>query len=165
MIDRIMFGIDDPLRSIRIKAGGFIPPTTMAQSRRHTVNGSFRTTKGKAAMMKWRRLMHIHTPAEPLDGCIILRVALFIPHTRESRRLCKRLGVDIIPKLTRPDLDNMLKDMIDAMTHERLITDDSRVFAMQPMKFHADPCGVHISLDQVRNDMFSRAGVLALIHG
>jgi len=71
---------------------------------------------------------HRSTIAEPVS----LRVKFFLPSPKKE----KQEG-DGIPHAKKPDLDNLLKALMDAMTEARIWKDDALVFETQASKWES----------------------------
>ena len=116
----------------------FTPPTATAQTRRHTRAGATYLPAGTArAAALLRAVMEPHAPAEPFPGP--LRVAL----------LWTWPGNDVAPKATRPDLDNLAKLALDAMTAAGYWRDDSQVAELTTAKFTGPIPGLAVTVERM----------------
>jgi Holliday junction resolvase RusA-like endonuclease len=83
---------------------------------------------------------------KPLDVPVHLSVSFFLPRPQ-------RLKNDIrgaIPHVSKPDVDNLLKAVMDAMTEGKVWTDDALVFATDASKWYAqDKTGAQIIVETV----------------
>jgi Holliday junction resolvase RusA-like endonuclease len=80
-------------------------------------------------------------PAEPLDVPVWLNVVFIFPRPKSAKKAGPFKG-------TKPDLDNLVKAVKDALTHARWWTDDGRVArSIQEKRFATDgeACGAEIS--------------------
>jgi Holliday junction resolvase RusA-like endonuclease len=126
-----------------------VPPTATAQQRRHGKGG--KTWQGHAVAKSaatWRAIMAIHRPQTPLQGPLEVSIHVSHPHTAKSRQ--KRCPA--FYKATRPDVDNMVKLALDAMTKEGYWLDDGQVASLHVVKFHADIAGVFVSVANLSAD-------------
>ncbi len=89
-------------------------------------------------------LTHIikHAPAEPLQGALELtvRACLPLPKTKEKQWLKKAeagklTGAD--RPITRPDIDNLVKQIADCMTAARFWEDDKQIVSLTANKFYS----------------------------
>lgn len=122
------------------------PPRATAQSRRHTKNGTFRTEASKRAMATWKAAVRPHKPPEPITGPVLVFVNFMF--------LDEKLKVDSAFKTTRPDADNMAKDLFDAMTQEGFWLDDAQIhpILIRSWNRHASGIVIHIAHDFQQGD-------------
>jgi Holliday junction resolvase RusA-like endonuclease len=74
---------------------------------------------------------HAHKPDKPMDGPLRMSVHFAYPLLKEH------LGkVTVKAKITRPDCDNLVKMVMDCLTEEGYIVDDSRVVHLSISKSH-----------------------------
>lgn len=68
---------------------------------------------------------------QPISGPVFLQVCFFLPRP-------KRLKGDIpVPHISKPDTDNLLKAVMDAMTDVGVWKDDALVFRTEAGKWYA----------------------------
>lgn len=131
-----------------------IPPNSTAQQRRMNSKGGFLNAKGKLAQATWRAVMERHAPGKPLDGALEFKIILTYPHTRntckKSNKIYSKTGVVVpIPKTTRPDDDNLLKMIKDALTKCGYWHDDSQTFSTSISRYHHDTPGIYIKINEI----------------
>lgn len=80
-------------------------------------------------------------PTRPLTGAVRCEVRLCWPTNGRHRQ-----GE---PKLTKPDVDNVEKTLLDCCKRAGLIEDDRFVVDSRVSKAWADPCGVWIRFEEV----------------
>lgn len=86
-----------------------------------------------------------HRPKEPLDCPLHVRVDLFLPRPKSRSRKCDPDGP--VPCVSKPDLDNLAKAVIDCLTQLGWWRDDSVITSMRLCKvWHGkgDRPGAHI---------------------
>ena len=77
-------------------------------------------------------------PASPIDSALWVRLGFAMPKPKKSAHLSC---------CTRPDLDKLIRAVLDALQTAGLYTDDSRVAHIEARKVWAetmDPVGVHV---------------------
>jgi Holliday junction resolvase RusA-like endonuclease len=70
-----------------------------------------------------------HKP--PITNPIRLRVSFFLPRPKALK------GEDAVPHVKKPDVDNLLKALMDAMTVAKVWKDDAQVFESLAGKYYA----------------------------
>lgn len=130
------------MKVLEIELNDLTIPTTTAQQR-----GSFYVEKLKrishykkkplkqAEKLYWDKLYPLK-PSEPFKGGIMVNIEFYFAYNTS----CKKSNVDkmeIVPKITRPDLDNMSKVICDTMTKLGYWEDDSRIYELRLRKFFA----------------------------
>lgn len=63
---------------------------------------------------------------KPLEGAVCLHVHLCYPYRKQERKSVIRAGKEI-PHDRRPDLDNLLKNLVDSLVTAGLVQDDGQV--------------------------------------
>lgn len=97
-----------------------IPPKAQKRAR-HAARGGFSVTyKDKGQRMEEDRLialMYEHRPPEPLQGPLSLRVKAYLPIPKSKPMRWKMAALlGSIRPTTKPDLDNLLKNIKDVCT-------------------------------------------------
>lgn len=70
-----------------------------------------------------------------LEGAVALKVCFFMPIPKSTpKKKCKALENQ--PHLKKPDIDNVLKGLLDAMNNE-LFDDDSQVYEVSAVKLYS----------------------------
>lgn len=125
-----------------------VPPKTTSQMKRLViVRGKpvfFKNRAGVAAENDYLSLLEKHKPAAPLCDAVELAITFTWPHL--SGTSAKRLG-ERIPKTTRPDADNLVKQLADCLVKLQFIRDDGQIARLILEKFHGPEPGVTIRLD------------------
>lgn len=78
-----------------------------------------------------------HRPPAPLAAGVpvMVQVDFLMPRPKRLMRKCD--PVEVIPHTGKPDVDNLAKAVLDALTADGWWTDDSQVFALVARKFYA----------------------------
>jgi Holliday junction resolvase RusA-like endonuclease len=108
----------------------FNPPTATAQERRHDNHvGTYLPTAVRLARATYRAVLEQHAPSQPLDGPL----AVSIVWTFATKTATRNLNPE--PKITRPDLDNLAKLVLDAATKAGYWHDDAQITDLRLRKF------------------------------
>ena len=115
------------------------PPTiTAQQAHRTTKTGRHYTDpKALAARALYQTMLAPHRPDTPIAGPVRLVVKFLFP--LQGHR-------DGEYKTSKPDTDNLVKLLKDAMTDTGFWTDDAQVASEIVEKFHARTTGVYIEV-------------------
>lgn len=109
----------------------YVVPTAQGRARHAVINGKAMTYKSKRQKDNERELelaMLKFKPQEPATRAIEIFVTAYMPIPRsklKSEREAMRSTPT--PHTCKPDLDNMLKNMLDALTRLGFWRDDSQV--------------------------------------
>ena len=82
----------------------------------------------------------------PLKGALVVNVTFRMPipsSTSKKRKEAMRAGE--IPHVKRPDLDNLVKALLDAL-NKTIIEDDSQIFSLYMKKTNSDNPGITLSI-------------------
>lgn len=103
------------------------PPTSTAQQRQFFGKGKTALTPAaKKASATWQAIVEQHKPDKPLQGP--LEVRLLVSWLKK--------GFDRnVPKTSKPDVDNLAKLILDAMTKAEYWQDDKQVYDLRITKF------------------------------
>lgn len=99
------------------------------------------TTKGLGAT--WVSLLSPAAPPSPLEGPIALDVQITWPFNKSDGKKLRAAGR--CPHWRRPDLDDMAKAILDAMTTTRWWSDDGQVAELLLRKYKGDKPGLAIT--------------------
>lgn len=89
----------------------------------------------------WQAAVALQTnrykPRQPLDGPVILELAFFLPMPKSwsKAKRVRHYGA-VCP--VKPDTDNLVKPVKDAMTSAGWWTDDSRIVGEEVVKWYVD---------------------------
>lgn len=115
-----------------------VPIVPVAQMRaRHTAQGGFVHTYKAPEQAKAEQSLIAcllpNCPPEPLHGQLLLGVRAYLPIPRcKSNRWKEAAAVGDIRPITRPDLDNLLKQVKDCLTLAGFWDDDRQVVEYLP---------------------------------
>ena len=89
-----------------------------------------------------------HLPAAPFEGPVSLEITFFLPR---PKRLCRKKDCQIaIPATCRPDVDNLAKAAMDALTTVGMWADDAQVHHLTVRKYYhgiKDKPGAFITIE------------------
>lgn len=125
----------------------FVPPKTTVQQRRQNKQGGYLHAAGRIAAATWKAVLEQHKPQHTIQGPIRLTITLTWPHTARTRRLGAA-----VPKITRPDGDNLIKMIKDIMTKLDYWNDDSQVYSETIERFHSDISGVFVRIESIKDN-------------
>jgi Holliday junction resolvase RusA-like endonuclease len=109
----------------------YVAPTPQGRARHAVINGKAMTYKSKRQKDNERELelaMLKFKPQEPATCAVEIFVTAYIPipSSASKNERYAMLG-ECVPHIKKPDLDNMLKNILDAMTRLGFWRDDSQV--------------------------------------
>ena len=129
-----------------------IPPTATAQHKGvFVVNGRprFFTKKPvRRAEDFLAALVSMHAPDAPFDVPVALTVRWTFPFRKSERKSVVRAGLDV-PHVSRPDLDNLEKGLLDVLTRLNFWTDDSLVADKRTSKRWGAKPGIDVEIRPV----------------
>lgn len=143
-----------PVLAVRVDA---ILPTTTAQAKMPMKLGDrVRLVKKAATRRAEAEWWHILAPvraklAEPLAGAVYVRVDLVWPFLKATSKRALR-GVSALPKVAKPDCDNLCKLLLDTMTRQEFWRDDAIVSELTVSKWHASVGGLQIEIGNIVRD-------------
>jgi Holliday junction resolvase RusA-like endonuclease len=89
-----------------------------------------------------------HRQREPITGPIIVSVTFFMPRPKS---LCRKKDPDgVIPHTAKPDVDNLIKALFDALTDAGMWRDDAQVYETSVRKYYHGKGGVaccHVEIE------------------
>lgn len=108
-----------------------IVPTAQARARHGVVNGhsvTFKSDRQKANEQTLDALLSRYAPAAPMSGAVALEfIAVFPPPRSASKKAREAMLRGPEPHTKKPDLDNLVKQLKDAMTRLQFWCDDRQV--------------------------------------
>ena len=121
---------------IRVKLD-IVPPTATAQQKGVFVrNGRahfFTKQKVRDAEDFLAAMLAPHAPAEPLRGPVYFQARWCFPYRKSEPKRVTNTGREV-PHTSRPDLDNLEKNLLDVLTRLRYWEDDAQVFTKSTAK-------------------------------
>lgn len=129
------------------------PPTATAQQKKHYYNknlGRVATYKPKNVVSAENLLMtalYPHKPASPLGGALSVSIVFYFPFKKTEKKRVIKAGLPV-PKTTKPDLDNMVKNLLDAMTKLGYWADDALIFDLTLKKYYSPFGKIVIEIDK-----------------
>jgi Holliday junction resolvase RusA-like endonuclease len=78
-----------------------------------------------------------HAPKEPLEGSLVIEIKFFF--TPPKKLIKKGIGsIEGVPKNSRPDLDNLIKSILDGLNFSGFWKDDSQITKLVAEKLWTD---------------------------
>ncbi len=90
------------------------------------------------------QLLLQYQPDTPIEDPIILYVKWVYPWRSSEPKKNRALGS--IPCTTKPDADNLAKQLQDCMTKLRFWHDDSQIYSLLFEKYYGDDVGIYIKI-------------------
>lgn len=113
-----------------------MPPTATAQQRQHTRAGaSYLPASARRARAWYQAVLERHAPAVPLVGPIEVSVSWVFGGPTPGLAFVATEVRDPLLKLTRPDLDNSVKLLLDAATDAGYWRNDAHVARLLLAKY------------------------------
>lgn len=100
--------------------------------------------KGSQTQSDLMQLLLPYQPASPLQGEIVLSVDWIYPWRSAEPKKNRVKG--FIPCVTKPDCDNLAKQLQDCMTKLRFWQDDAQIYSLNFRKFYGDNVGIHVKI-------------------
>ena len=126
-----------------------VPPTATAQQKGAFVCGGrvrfYTKKKVRQSENFLAALISMHTPDVPFAKPVSLKVRWTFPYRKSERKGIVRTGADI-PHTSRPDLDNLEKNLLDVLTRLNFWTDDSLVAEKSTSKWWGPKPGIDIEI-------------------
>jgi Holliday junction resolvase RusA-like endonuclease len=132
------------------------PPTHQAALRiLKTRDGrQFIGKTSKSSNVKWSKTAILLLKSEfikhqwkTLDVAVQVGVLLVYPNTKDSAKIQAKTGEIFIPKSTRPDVDNVVKTILDCLVDSQWITDDGLIVELSIKKVYGKQAAVFIDID------------------
>jgi Holliday junction resolvase RusA-like endonuclease len=97
-------------------------------------------------------IMGKHKPETPLHGILSVELDIHYPHTVKSGGGFNELRLGRVPKISKPDVDNIAKLILDAMVKGGIIDDDAHVHRLNVAKWHSDITGIGVIVEELKLD-------------
>ena len=126
-----------------------VPPTATHQAKKIVRFNGFSRLADKpelvAARESYQSLLIAGKPEQKIQGPISLKLTFVWPHKKGTAQ--KHRG-EMIPKVAKPDCDNLSKTLTDAMARALWFDDDALVYSLTVAKYHGpdDKVGVWIEV-------------------
>ena len=130
-------------------------PAPQKRARFSTRGGFAKAYKSKEQRSEEEFIMFYlkeHVPPSPIECGVKLKVICYMPipkSTSKKNRALMELGQ--VPHIKKPDLDNLLKNIMDCMTKLQFWRDDSLVFETHALKRYEDnlSCRWEVELETI----------------
>lgn len=118
-------------------------PTAQARARHgRTKSGlhvTFKSANQKANERTLEALLAPYAPKAPLQGPLVLEFVAALPVGKsDSKKLREAKLTGLVAPEKKPDLDNILKNLMDCMTRLQFWTDDVQVVCLRCEKIYAE---------------------------
>ena len=118
-------------------------PTAQARARHgRTKSGlhmTFKSANQKANERTLEALLAPYAPKSPLQGPLVLEFVAALPVGKsDSKKLREAKLTGLVAPEKKPDLDNILKNLMDCMTRLQFWTDDVQVVCLRCEKIYAE---------------------------
>ena len=109
-----------------------IPPKNTGQSAKRlgSIHGRammFETKESKDTKAMYMALLYEKKPSKPFDVPISVEYKFYFPYNSTVKKSIQKQEL-IVPKTTKPDWDNMPKQIQDVMTRLQFWTDDALIY-------------------------------------
>lgn len=118
-------------------------PTAQARARhgrtKSGLNVTFKSANQRANERTMEALLAPHAPKAPLQGPLVLEFVAALPVGKSDSRTLReaKIAGHVLPE-KKPDLDNMTKQLMDAMTRLNFWHDDVQVVCLRCEKIYAE---------------------------
>lgn len=112
--------------------------------------GKMKGSAAKVASRTLTSLMACHTPPQPLKGPLYLCVTWSYAWRKSEKKKFLTIGKRFCDR--RPDLDNLLKLLLDCMTTLRFFDDDAQIASLEVEKSWSDKPGISVFLSELQED-------------
>lgn len=118
-------------------------PTAQARARHMTTKSglsvSYKSANQKANERTLEALLAPYAPKAPLQGPLVLEFVAALPVGKsDSKKLREAKLTGLVAPEKKPDLDNILKNLMDCMTRLQFWTDDVQVVCLRCAKIYAE---------------------------
>lgn len=118
-------------------------PTAQARARHMTTKSglsvSYKSANQKANERTLEALLAPYAPKAPLQGPLVLEFVAALPVGKsDSKKLREAKLTGLVAPEKKPDLDNILKNLMDCMTRLQFWTDDAQVVCLRCEKIYAE---------------------------
>lgn len=126
-----------------------IPPTATAQQKGAFVCGGhvrfFKKRKVRESENFLAALLSMYAPDVPFAEPVVVEARWTFPWRKSERKKVVKAGVPV-PHTSRPDLDNLEKNLLDVLTRLNFWTDDSLAFDKRTSKWWGPKPGIDIRI-------------------
>jgi Holliday junction resolvase RusA-like endonuclease len=114
------------------------PPKSTAQQRKFFGKGKTALSpSAKKAAATWQAIVEQHKPIQPLTGPLIVKIGV---------SWFKKGITEVVPRTTKPDVDNLAKLILDAMTKTGYWLDDNQVCDLRVTKYNSPIGGLAVTV-------------------
>lgn len=128
-----------------------LPPKATSQQKGAFSTGKgirfFKKAKVKQAENTMLALFQPYAPKSPMQGAVELEVQWIFPYRKSEKKAVVKAGLNV-PVITRPDLDNLSKTLVDSLVTLRFLEDDGQIYRLTLSKFWGSQPGIEIAMKQ-----------------
>lgn len=128
-----------------------LPGKTTAQHKGMMIRGGkpifFKNKKQVAESNTLSGLLAQHAPDAPFDGPTALTIEVTWPFRKAEPKRNRLAGR--MPHVSKPDIDNWVKDFIDLLVKMRFVEDDACICELTARKFWGEGPGINVWIRKV----------------
>ena len=133
-----------------------IPPKNTGQSAKRlgSIRGRvmmFETKESKDTKSMYLALLYEKKPPKPFDVPISVEYKFYFPYNSTVKKSIQKQGL-IVPKTTKPDWDNIPKQIQDVMTRLQFWTDDALIYKGTCSKWFAPQGKITIEITPLNGE-------------
>lgn len=88
-----------------------------------------------------------HRPEKPLQGALRCEIDIFFPFRKSETKKNRLKG--LLPVITKPDLDNWVKQFNDCLTRLNFWNDDAQVYDLHLRKFYCENPRIEVKITEM----------------
>lgn len=124
------------------------PPNAWGKNSKNSFRGRVVTNPSIASTKSLMvGLLAGHAPEKPLEGALRMRVMVVWPYNKTEKKSVINDGA-CIPKITKPDGDNVLATIKDVMENLRFFNNDSQIYCEQIERWHGPEGFIRIEIEE-----------------
>lgn len=136
----------------KIKFVVFGEPVAQGRARATTVNGRVRMYDPKKSSEFKQYIGFVasqHAPRKLLEGPLRVTLAIYRPTLKSfSRRKTEQAEKGLIRPITKPDIDNYIKSISDAL-NKVIWKDDSQIVDLQVSKYYSEKPRIEVEIEEI----------------
>lgn len=90
----------------------------------------------------------VNRPVAPMVGAVEAKITFVFPFTKADEKKFRDMPNHTTPKITRPDVDNCAKTLMDVLTKQRFWLDDSQVTTLILCKRSGWTPAIHVEINE-----------------
>lgn len=134
-----------------------IVPTAQARVRHGISKGGFVTAFKAGTQIRNEQTLEacllVHKPQNPFSGAVRLSFTAVLPVPQSvSKKKKAEMLAGIMPPTKKPDIDNLAKQILDAMTRLQFWEDDKQIVELNCRKVYGEKGKWVVSLEEAGNE-------------